>query len=139
MLAGAGYGDEAMQGEGGTTESDLNLTPEQITAIVAGGEAIIGATSDAIRRNRESMKGLIKQRSKLKKKIARTKDKWKKQRYKDELAHVNYQIEQLELMLAADSSDIGGGELPWLLILAVVAVGGIVVVAATRKKRKKAE
>jgi hypothetical protein len=116
--------------------SGLSLTGEQIEGLAAAGGTVFGLASEAWQRHQESMKALVKQRVSLQKKMAQTSDPWKRKQYAGELEYVNAQIASLKAKLS-EEEDVGGGEVPWPLIIGVVALGGLMIFGLSRVSARR--
>jgi hypothetical protein len=131
--AGYGVADPTIQPE---PSSGLSLTGDQIEGIAAAGGTVFSLASEAWQRHKESMKNLIKQRVSLQKKMAGTSDPWKRKQYAGELEYVNAQIAALKAKLS-EEEEVGGGEVPWPLIIGVAALGGLVIFGLSRVSRQR--
>jgi hypothetical protein len=130
-LEGYGYGAEPEGVEPGAKD-----IPEGYLRLFETAPSVVGALGEQLRARRESLRGLIRQRASLKKKIGRTGSAARKQQYKQELAVVNMQIVDLKEFLQSNGEDTGGtSPLPWIIGgVLILGVFGTAIIYS-RKKR----
>ena len=109
---------------------------------------VVGLVSDLATKRKESLSGLLAQKSKIEKKLSKATTSWDRDRYSKELSLINSQIAALESAITSDSPKTAldiqleqnkPGASPVIFIvggIAVLGIGGAIVYALTRKKGK---
>ncbi len=109
---------------------------------------VVGLVSDLATKRKESLSGLLAQKSKIEKKLTKAKTSWDRDRYSQELSLINSQISALQSAITSESPTTAldlqleknkPGASPVIFIvggIAVLGIGGLIVWSLTRKKGK---
>ncbi len=109
---------------------------------------VVGIVSDLATKRKESLSGLLAQKSKIEKKLTKAKTSWDRDRYSQELSLINSQISALQSAITSESATTAldlqleknkPGASPVIFIvggIAVLGIGGLIVWSLTRKKGK---
>jgi len=105
----------------GADDAHVAISEQQFEALASGVPLLVGAVGEQIRARRESMRGLVRQRAQLKKKISRSSGA-KRQQFREELEMVNLQIEELKRMMAEAGDPAEAPGVNWLVLGGAAAI-----------------
>jgi len=118
----------------GASDATVAMSESQFEALASGIPLLTSAIGEQIRARRESLRGLARQKARLKKKINRSSGA-KRQQYREELQMVELQIADLKRMMeqAGDPPEAPGPN--WLVLGAAAGLVGLLGLAVWSARR----